>query len=279
MIKIIAEIGINHNGDLDTCKKLIDVAKMAGCDYVKFQKRTPDVCVPEEQKNVMRDTPWGRMTYLEYKHKIEFGKEEYDEIDRYCKERDIDWFASVWDIQSVDFMKQYKKITKIPSALITDNELCKYARENNDTLIISTGMSTEEEIEKCVELCEPDVIMHTNSTYPAPSDELNLNYITWLKEKYPSSDIGYSGHEFGLVTTFATVALGVSWIERHITLDRSMWGSDHVASVEPIGVWKLVKGIRDVEKSLGEELSFYAGIGNGRKLLSGEKSKRKSLRK
>ena len=176
-------------------------------------------------------------------------------------------------------MKQYKKITKIPSALITDNELCKYARENNDTLIISTGMSTEEEIEKCVELCEPDVIMHTNSTYPAPSDELNLNYITWLKEKYPSSDIGYSGHEFGLVTTFATVALGVSWIERHITLDRSMWGSDHVASVEPIGVWKLVKGIRDVEKSLGEESSFYAGIGDGRKLLSGEKSKRKSLRK
>jgi N-acetylneuraminate synthase len=140
-------------------------------------------------------------------------------------------------------------------------------------------MSTEEEIEKCVELCEPDVIMHTNSTYPAPSDELNLNYITWLKEKYPSSDIGYSGHEFGLVTTFATVALGVSWIERHITLDRSMWGSDHVASVEPIGVWKLVKGVRDVEKSLGEESSFYAGIGDGRKLLSGEKSKRKSLRK
>ena len=128
-------------------------------------------------------------------------------------------------------------------------------------------------------MCEPDVIMHTNSTYPAPSDELNLNYITWLKEKYPSSDIGYSGHEFGLVTTFATVALGVSWIERHITLDRSMWGSDHVASVEPIGVWKLVKGIRDVEKSLGEESSFYAGIGDGRKLLSGEKSKRKSLRK
>jgi N-acetylneuraminate synthase len=279
MIKIIAEIGINHNGDLDTCKKLIDVAKMAGCDYVKFQKRTPDVCVPEEQKNVMRDTPWGRMTYLEYKHKIEFGKEEYDEIDRYCKERGIDWFASVWDIQSVDFMKQYKKITKIPSALITDKELCSWARENNDTLILSTGMSTEEEIEKCVELCEPDVIMHTNSTYPAPSDELNLNYITWLKEKYPSSDIGYSGHEFGLVTTFATVALGVSWIERHITLDRSMWGSDHVASVEPIGVWKLVKGIRDVEKSLGEESSFYAGIGDGRKLLSGEKSKRKSLRK
>ena len=279
MIKIIAEIGINHNGDLDTCKKLIDVAKMAECDYVKFQKRTPDVCVPEEQKNVMRDTPWGRMTYLEYKHKIEFGKEEYDEIDRYCKERGIDWFASVWDIQSVDFMKQYKKITKIPSALITDKELCSWARENNDTLIISTGMSTEEEIEKCVELCEPDVIMHTNSTYPAPSDELNLNYITWLKEKYPSSDIGYSGHEFGLVTTFATVALGVSCIERHITLDRSMWGSDHVASVEPIGVWKLVKGVRDVEKSLGEELSFYAGIGDGRKLLSGEKSKRKSLRK
>ena len=270
-VSVIAEIGINHNGDLDTCKKLIDVATSAGCNFVKFQKRTPDICVPEKQKSIPRETPWGTMTYLEYKEKIEFGKEEYDEVDRYCKDKGIEWFASVWDKPSVDFMKQYTHIMKIPSALITDLELCKYARENSDVLIISTGMSTEEEIEGCVDSCNPDIIMHTNSTYPSPIDELNLNYITHLKEKYPNVEIGYSGHEFGLVTTFAAVALGVTSVERHITLDRSMWGSDHVASVEPIGVWKLVKGIRDVENSLG--------VTGPRKLFKSELSKRKSLRK
>lgn len=269
MVKIIGEIGINHNGDLDLCKRIIDAAVLAGCDYVKFQKRNPDVCVPEEQKSKPKSTPWGEMTYLDYKYRVEFGKEEYDEIDRYCKEKGIGWFASVWDKDSVDFMSQYNNISKIPSALITNKELVEYARSKFDYLIISTGMSTEDEIEKAVEYSSPDVIMHTNSTYPSPINELNLEYITWLKNKY-NKEVGYSGHEYGLVTTFATIPMGVTWIERHITLDRTLWGSDQVASVEPAGLIKLVKGIRDIEKSLG---------GNSeRKLLQSELSKRKSLR-
>jgi len=269
MVKVIGEIGINHNGDLGLCKKIIDAAVLAGCDYVKFQKRNPDVCVPEEQKLKPKSTPWGEMTYLDYKYRVEFGKEEYDEIDRYCKEKGIGWFASVWDKDSVDFMSQYNNISKIPSALITNKELVEYARNKFDYLIISTGMSTEDEIEKAVEYSSPDVIMHTNSTYPSPINELNLEYITWLKNKY-NKEVGYSGHEYGLVTTFATIPMGVTWIERHITLDRTLWGSDQVASVEPAGLIKLVKGIRDIEKSLG---------GNSeRKLLQSELSKRKSLR-
>ena len=267
-IKIIAEIGINHNGSLSLCKKIIDSAVLAGCDYVKFQKRNPDVCVPEEQKLKPKSTPWGDMTYLDYKHKIEFGKNEYDEIDRYCKEKGIGWFASVWDSDSVNFMSQYTDITKIPSALITHKEFPQYARENFSKLIISTGMSTEEEIEQCIKQCNPDVIMHTNSTYPSPINELNLEYIHWLK-KY-GKEVGYSGHEYGLVTTFATIPMGVTWVERHITLDRTMWGSDQIASVEPSGLFKLVKGIRDIESALG---------GNSKRiLLQSELSKRKSLR-
>jgi N-acetylneuraminate synthase len=268
-VKIIGEIGINHNGDLNLCKKIIDAAVLAGCDYVKFQKRNPDVCVPEEQKSKPKSTPWGEMTYLDYKYKVEFGKKEYDEIDRYCKEKEIGWFASVWDKDSVDFMSQYNNISKIPSALITDKELVEYARSKFDYLIISTGMSTEEEIELAVKYSNPDVIMHTNSTYPSPIDELNLEYLHWLKDKYKKK-IGYSGHEYGLVTTFATIPMGVTWVERHITLDRTMWGSDQVASVEPAGLIKLVKGIRDIEKSLGGNCK--------RQLLKSELSKRKSLR-
>lgn len=268
-VKVIGEIGINHNGDLDICKKIIDAAVLAGCDYVKFQKRNPDVCVPEEQKTKPKSTPWGEMTYLDYKYKVEFGKEEYDEIDRYCKEKGIGWFASVWDKDSVDFMSQYTNISKIPSALITDKELVEYARSKFDYLIISTGMSTEEEIELAVKYSNPDVIMHTNSTYPSPIDELNLEYLHWLKNKYKRK-IGYSGHEYGLVTTFATIPMGVTWVERHITLDRTMWGSDQVASVEPAGLIKLVKGIRDIEKALGGNYK--------RQLLESELSKRKSLR-
>lgn len=269
-INIIGEIGINHNGDLHLCKKLIDAAVLAGCDYVKFQKRNPDVCVPEEQKTQPKTTPWGDMTYLEYKHRIEFGREEYDEIDRYCKEKGIGWFASVWDKDSVDFMKSYTEVAKIPSALINEDELLIYARENFKYLIISTGMSTEEQVEHCINTANPDVIMHTNSTYPTPVSELNLEYITWLKEKY-NKPVGYSGHEYGLVTTFAAVPLGVTWIERHITLDRTLWGSDQVASVEPSGLIKLVKGIRDIEEALG---------GNKpREVYPGELVKQKTLRK
>ncbi len=268
--KIIAEIGINHNGSIDTAKELIDVAAVAGCDYVKFQKRTPDICVPEDQKNKIRSTPWGEMKYIDYKKKIEFEKDEYDILMEYSKSKNIECFASVWDIPSVDFMKNYTDIGKIPSALITDLELCKAARAAFGTLIISTGMSTEEEIEACVSSCLPDIIMHTNSAYPSKYEELNLNYIKHLSEKYPQSEIGYSGHEYGLVSTFAAVALGSSWVERHITLDRTMWGSDQLASVEPIGLIKLVKGIRTVESSLGQK--------GPRKVLGSELSKRKSLR-
>ena len=269
-IKVIAEIGINHNGSVDIAKKLIDAAALAGCDYVKFQKRTPEICVPEHQKSVIRSTPWGEMTYLDYKYKVEFEKEEYDEIDSYCKEKGIGWFASVWDQPSSEFMAQYVDITKIPSALITDIDLCKRARQDSNTLLISTGMSEESEILDCIIACNPEVVMHTNSSYPSPVSELNLNYIKTLQKTHPDREIGYSGHEYGLVTTFAAVAMGATWVERHITLDRTMWGSDHVASVEPLGLLKLVKGIRDVELSLGD--------GGPRVCAGVELDKRKSLR-
>jgi N-acetylneuraminate synthase len=270
IVKVIAEIGINHNGNIELAKKLIDVASVAGCDYVKFQKRNPAVCVPEEQKSILKDTPWGRMTYLEYKYKTEFGKEEYDEIDRYCKERDISWFASVWDTDSVDFMKQYTQIMKIPSALITDDNLCMYTRQNCKTLLMSTGMSTEQEVLN-IKKYNPNVVFHTNSAYPSLVNELNLNYIYHLRDIFPEPiDIGYSGHEYGLVTTIATVPMGATWIERHITLDRTMWGSDQSASIEPSGVIKLVKGIRELESALGIE--------GARVLLNSEQKKRKSLR-
>tara|TARA_Y100000034_G_scaffold117398_1_gene156784 strand:- start:3752 stop:4588 length:837 start_codon:yes stop_codon:yes gene_type:complete len=254
-INIISEIGINHNGDIALAKKLIDLSAIAGCDFVKFQKRNPDVCVPDNQKSVMRETPWGEMTYLEYKWKIEFSESDYDEINSHCKSHGIQWFASVWDAESVDFMKKYrteKGVTmKIPSALITDVDLCKYAREHSDYLMISTGMSTEKEIEKAVIVCDPNLIFHTNSTYPCPVEELNLSYIKWLKDKYTKREIGYSGHEYGLVTTHATIGLGATWIERHITLNRNMWGSDQSSSVEPSGLIKLVKGVRDIESAMG----------------------------
>ncbi|MDF1661368.1 MAG: N-acetylneuraminate synthase family protein [Planctomycetota bacterium] len=269
--KIIAEIGINHNGSLTLAKKLVDLAAVAGCDYVKFQKRNPDVCVPEDQKMKMRETPWGTMTYLDYKYRIEFGEQEYDEISKHCENRGIKWFASVWDEDSVDFMVNYTDVMKIPSALITDTKLCEYTRKHCKTMLVSTGMSTEEEVEQCIRGCNPDVIFHTNSTYPSPVSELNLNYIHRLKSHYPDKEVGYSGHEYGLVTSIATVAMGASWIERHVTLDRTLWGSDQSASVEPSGLLKLVKGIRELESSLGTD--------GPRVLLAGETKKRKSLRK
>ena len=250
MVKIIAEIGINHNGSMEECKKMIMLAKVSGCDYAKIQKRNPDVCVPEHQKTKPKSTPWGEMTYLEYKYKIEFNEDQIKELCDYSKEIGIEFFASVWDIDSARLMSKYTRIAKLGSASITDNELCKITRELFDFVIISTGMSTEEEIEIAVEHANPDVIMHTNSTYPCPVEELNLNYITWLKLKYPNKEIGYSGHEYGLVTTFAAVAIGSSCIERHITLDRNMWGSDQSSSIKPDGLIKLVEGIRGIEKAM-----------------------------
>jgi N-acetylneuraminate synthase len=269
---IIAEVGINHNGDINLCKDLMSIAKVAGCDFIKIQKRNPDLCVPENQKNKIRSTPWGDMTYLDYKKKIEFTENQIQELCDYSSKLGITFFASVWDKDSVDVMRKYNTITKIPSALITDLDLCKYARDNFKTLIISTGMSTEKEIEECIEVCDPDVIMHTNSSYPAPIEELNLNYITWLKNKWKNKQIGYSGHEYGLVSTFAAVAMGSTWIERHITLNHDMWGSDHLSSLEPSGLFKLVKGIRDIEKAL-----LYDP--QERILFETENIKRESLRK
>ncbi len=250
MVKIISEIGINHNGDIELCKQMMMLSKVAGADYVKIQKRNPDLCVPEHQKNKPKSTPWGEMTYLDYKHKLEFNEEQIKELVEYSKSIQIEFFASVWDLDSVKLMSKYTKITKIPSALINDLELCKAARESFDFLIISTGMSTQEEIDVCIEACSPDVIMHTNSTYPCPSEDLNLNYIKYLQEQFGSkSSIGYSGHEFGLVTTYAAIALGATWVERHITMDRNSWGSDQSSSIEPDGLIKLVKGIRSIEKA------------------------------
>jgi N-acetylneuraminate synthase len=248
-VNIIAEIGINHNGSMDICKKLIMLSQVAGCDYVKIQKRNPEVCVPETQKEKMRDTPWGRMKYIDYKHKIEFDEQQIAELYQFSESIGIKFFASVWDKDSCDVMAKYCEIGKIPSALINDLELCAYARSKFKFLIISTGMSSEDEITQCINACDPNVVMHTNSTYPCPVEDLNLNYIRFLKDKHPTREIGYSGHEYGLVTSFAAVAAGAVWVERHVTLDRTMWGSDQKSSVGPSGILKLVKGIRDIEKA------------------------------
>jgi N-acetylneuraminate synthase len=270
-VKIIAEIGINHNGSVKLCKEMMMLAKVAGCNYAKIQKRNPDVCVPEHQKNKLRMTPWGEMTYLEYKHRIEFNEDQIIELINYGKEIGIQLFASVWDLDSARLMSKYTNIAKLGSASITDESLCKLTRELFDTVIISTGMSNEDEVINAVNNSKPDVIMHTNSTYPCPVDELNLGYIKWLQKEHPMKEIGYSGHEYGLVTTFAAVAMGCTWVERHITLDRSMWGSDQTSSIEPSGLIKLVKGIRDIEKCCNK------GYGP-RELQGGELKKKESLR-
>ena len=262
---VIAEIGINHNGDLNIAKRLIDIASAAGCDSVKFQKRNPDVCVPEDEKSKIRETPWGKMTYLEYKYKVEFGKEEYDEIDVYCKERNIDWSASVWDLDSLEFLMQYDiPYVKIPSAMLTNDELLIAARDTGKKVILSTGMSNRDEIDHAVillksaitvepyyEIAGDFVLLHCNSTYPAPIEELNLRAIKTLKERY-NCEVGYSGHEFRLSPSVAATYLGASVIERHITLDRSMWGSDQLSSVEPQGLFKLMSGIRELELARGD---------------------------
>ena len=268
---IIAEIGINHNGSLETAKRLIDVAAVSGCDAVKFQKRNPDVCVPEHQKSVMRDTPWGRMTYLDYKYKVEFEKEEYDEIDRYCKEKGIEWSASPWDLDSLEFLMHYDiPWIKIPSAMITNEKLMKASAATGKKVIFSTGMSTYEEIDQAVDWLKGNEILmlHCNSTYPAPLKDLNLKCIQTLKEKY-DCEIGYSGHEFRLGTSVAAIYLGATCIERHITLDRTMWGSDHMSSVEPQGLIKMVRGIRELEEAYGD------GI---KRVTEGELAPRKKLR-
>ncbi len=251
---IVAEIGINHNGDLEIAKQLIDAAVWAGVDVVKFQKREPETCVPHDQRDRKRETPWGYISYIDYRHRIEFGEKEYKEIDRHCNERGIPWFTSVWDVPSVDFMEAFDPICyKIPSAALTDHDLLRYVRKTGRPIVLSTGMSTIEQIQSAVELLgiENILINHTTSAYPCAPEELNLRMIQTLHESF-TCPIGYSGHEVGLVPSAVAVAMGACLIERHISLDRALWGSDQAASVEPGGLQKLVKYIRVTESALGD---------------------------
>lgn len=251
---VIAEAGINHNGDIELARQLIQAAKHAGVDAVKFQKRTPELCVPPEQRGQMRETPWGYITYLEYRYKTEFDEANYAEIDRYCKEIGITWFASVWDEPSVDFLEKFNPVCyKIPSASLTDSKLLLHLRKTGRPLILSTGMSTMEQIRSAVKLIGEEnlVITHATSTYPCDPHELNLAMIPTLRNEF-ACPIGYSGHEVGLVTSAVAVGLGACMVERHITLDRAMWGGDQAASVEPGGFERLVKYIRVTEQSMGD---------------------------
>ena len=254
-VYVIAEIGINHNGSLDVAAKLIQGASRAGCDAVKFQKRTPELCVPEEQRHVQRDTPWGRMSYLDYKRRVEFGESEFAAIDRLCRRMNIAWFASCWDEEAVDFMERFDPpCYKIASASLTDREVLGAVRKTERPLILSTGMSTTHEIDEAVEHLESEdlLLAHATSSYPCVAEELNLKMIHTLKRKYPSCPVGYSGHETGLAPTLAAVALGATFVERHVTLDRRMWGSDQAASLELGQLARLVTDIRSIERSLGD---------------------------
>lgn len=259
---IIAEIGINHNGDLQIAKQLIDAAVTAGCDAVKFQKRNPDICVPEHQKAVQRDTPWGEMTYLDYRYRIEFGKSEYDEIDAYCKQKHIDWFASAWDEASVAFMEDFNPpCHKIPSAMLTDYMLLKAFGATERPLIMSTGMSTMGEVQHTVnQLGQGNLaLLHCNAQYPCPVADLNLNVITTFREAF-QCPIGYSGHEVEIYPTMLAVALGACIVERHITLDKALWGSDQACSLEGDELKALCRQIRRAEGVLGDGVKrLHAG--------------------
>ncbi|MFI6428166.1 N-acetylneuraminate synthase family protein [Promicromonospora sp. NPDC050880] len=253
-VYVIGEIGINHNGDVEIAKKLIDVAVEAGCQAVKFQKRTPEISTPKDQRDKIRQTPWGEMTYLEYKYKVEFEEPEYTEIDAYAKEKGIQWFASPWDAPSVEFLEKMNVPThKVASASVTDHEMLRALADTGKPIILSTGMSTLEQIDAAVEILDTSklVILHATSTYPLPPEEANLRTITTLQERY-GVPVGYSGHETGLQISLAAVALGAVAVERHITLDRAMWGSDHASSLEPKGLENLVRDIRILEKALGD---------------------------
>lgn len=253
---LIAEIGINHNGDLNIAKKLIDATHATSWDCAKFQKRNPDLAVPEKQKSVVRQTPWGEMTYLDYKYRVEFEKNEYDFIDKYCREKPIDWSASVWDLDSVQFIADYDiPFVKIPSAMLTRTELITELSKTKIPLLVSTGMSTLEEVDTTVNLLEKYAgsyaIMHTNSAYPSKLEDLNLNLIPFYQKRY-NCPVGYSGHEYDLTPTVLAVALGANIIERHVTIDREMWGTDQKASVEIMGMDMLKKRIDEVAIVMGD---------------------------
>jgi len=254
-IYLIGEIGINHNGDIQIAKKLIDAVHASNWDCAKFQKRNPDISVPEKQKSIERETPWGKMTYLDYKHRIEFGKDEYDNLDRYCYEKPMDWSMSIWDLDSLEFALQYNlPFLKIPSAMVTNHKLIKSAAQTEMPILMSTGMSTLKEVDKAVELLENHAksyaIMHCNSSYPTKPNELNLNIIPMLKERYDCI-VGYSGHEYDLEPTVIATVLGAKIIERHVTLSHDMWGTDHRASLEVHAINMLSKRIKSIENILG----------------------------
>lgn len=253
-VYIVAEIGINHNGDLALAEKLIDAAALAGCDAVKFQKRDPATCVPPSQRALVRETPWGNMTYLEYRHRLEFGRAEYAAIAEYCRKKAIAWFASCWDAPSAEFLAEFEvPCYKIPSACLTNDALLSKVRGFGRPVILSTGMSDMSEIRHAVNLLDRRrlLIAHATSTYPCPPTELNLRVIPALAAEF-GCPTGYSGHEVGLQTSYAAIVIGATFLERHITLDRAMWGSDQPASVEPAGLLRLVRDVRIIEQALGD---------------------------
>jgi N-acetylneuraminate synthase len=252
-VYVVAEIGINHNGDLDIARRLIDAAVEAGCDAVKFQKRTPELCVPPEQQGQLRQTPWGTMTYLDYRRRVEFDADDYRSLVEQCQRRSIDWLVSCWDEPSVDVVEWFEPVAyKVPSAALTDVPLLERLRRTGRPIVLSTGMSTMAQIDAAVERLGTGnlLITHATSTYPCPLAELNLRVIPALRARF-DCPIGYSGHEVGLPTTVAAACLGACLVERHITLDRAMWGTDQAASIEPHGFDRLVKYIRDVEAAMG----------------------------
>jgi len=253
-VYVIGEIGVNHIGSIDIAKQLIDVAAEAGANAVKFQKRTPDIATPLSQRDQIRSTPWGEMTYLEYRYRVEFDEAQYREIGEYAAARNLHWFASPWDVPSVEFLENQGVPThKVASASVTDIELLSALAQTGKPIILSTGMSTLEQIDKAVETLGTNnlIMMHATSTYPLPPEEANLRTIETLRERY-QVPVGYSGHEKGLQISLAAVALGAVTVERHITLDRTMWGSDQAASLEPTGFKNLVRDIRILEQAMGD---------------------------
>jgi len=272
---VIAEIGINHNGSLDMAKLLIDLAKMNRADAVKFQKRTPELCVPKDQWNILRDTPFGPgpLKYIDYKRKIEFGKKEFDEIDGYCNIKDINWFASVWDKESMKFISNYDvPFIKIPSACLTDIELLNEIKEYDYPIIISTGMSTKKHIDYAVKILNHKIhcIMHCVSSYPTPDNEMNMYKIKHLKEEYPDYMIGFSNHSMKLIYIAQAYIMGAEFLEFHITIDRSMKGTDHKASIGPRGFEKIMRYLDSIYKAWGD------GVFN---VMDSEKPIIKKLRK
>ena len=259
---VIGEIGINHNGNLDLAKKLIQMAKYAGCDAVKFQKRNPEEAVPNHLKDLPRDTPWGILSYLDYKKRIEFGRKEYDEIDEFCSEIEIEWSASAWDKTSLDFLRIYDlPFNKVASAMVTNHQFLAQVAKEKKLTFVSTGMCELSDIDEAVKIFRdascPIVILHTISTYPALYEDLNLLIIKTLQSRYPEIPIGYSGHESSVTPSLYAAALGAVAIERHITLDRSMYGTDQSASLEYRGLSKMISEIRRIPSTMGNGLKHF----------------------